>query len=546
MDQKTTVMEKPNPHNGSNNWAVGPEKSYSGNPILANDPHLGLNLPSIWYIMQISTPYQNTMGATLPGTLGVISGFNEYIAWGETNATRDVKDWYKIEFKDANRDYYKYDNQWKKTSKRIVKIKIKNAETFNDTVIYTHYGPVSYDRNFKNDAEQVGYAMKWAGHIGHNFVDLFLKLNKGKTYDDYKNAIANHVAPAQNFVFASKEGDIAIWVQGQFPNKWEGQGKFLMDGNNPEHDWQSFIPTEFNAFTKNPKRGFVSSSNQHPTDSLYPFYVFNDGYDSYRNRVINDFFRSKDKFDIQDFKNLQNTNFNKKASELLPYMLKHMDTSGLNIDQKNILSSVENWDFNSETNQLAPSVWDAWWTTLYILIWDEFETEDIVLEAPFTYRTIRMLKETPKDEFMDILETPEKENAFDLFLISFKQATKQLLEFKEQNGTYKWQNYKGTQIGHLLESLPAFSRFDIPIGGDRNTVNAAGNDWGPSWRMIVEMADTPKAYGIYPGGQSGNPGSKFYDNFIDDWAKGNYLKLHFMQSKNATQDIMNTQILSPE
>ena len=545
LDSIVETMEKPNPHNGSNNWAVGPEKSYSGNPILANDPHLGLNLPSIWYVMQLATPKHNSMGATLPGALGVISGFNSHIAWGETNATRDVKDWYKIEFQDESRMKYKYNNQWKNTSVRVEEIKIKGKETYMDSVIYTHHGPVSYDHTYKGNGEKVGYAMKWVGHMAKANSYIFLDLNKGKNYDDYLNAIKNWVAPAQNFVFASTQGDIALWVQGQFPNKWKGQGKFLMDGGNPEHDWQSFIPQNFNPHTKNPERGFVSSSNQFPTDASYPFYVFNDGYDTYRNRVINDFFRSKETFTIQDFKDLQNTNFNKKASELLPYIFANMDTSTLNKEEESILNIILSWDFNSEIDKLAPSIWDSWWSKLYALIWDEYEDKDIALETPFTYQAISMLKNNPEDAFMDILETPEKETAHDLFLITFKETAKELIDWKAINGDYNWQAYKGTYVGHLLQALPAFSRFDLPIGGDKNTVNAAGRNWGPSWRMIVEMSSPPKALGIYPGGQSGNPGSKYYDNFIDDWAVGNYHSLTFLQSDTATEAIIATQTLTP-
>ena len=130
-----------------------------------------------------------------------------------------------------------------------------------------------------------------------------------------------------------------------------------------------------------------------------------------------------------------------------------------------------------------------------------------------------------------------------MFLIAFKETAKELIKWKAENGDYNWQYYKGTYVGHLLQALPAFSRFDLPIGGDRNTVNAAGKNWGPSWRMIVEMDDVPKAYGIYPGGQSGNPGSKYYDNFIDDWAVGKYKELLFMQTENSTDGITATQTL---
>jgi len=545
LDSIPETMEKPDPDNGSNNWAVSGSKSYSGNPILANDPHLGLNLPSIWFVMQLATPNHNAFGATLPGALGVISGFNNHIAWGETNATRDVKDWYKIEFKDHTRAQYKHNNTWKNTSVRLEEIKIKGQQTYIDSVFYTHHGPVSYDYSFKGNGQKEGYAMKWVGHIGGNNQRTLLDLNSAKNYDDYLKALEHWVAPAQNFVFASTEGDIALWIQGLFPNKWVGQGKFLMDGSLPENDWQSFIPKEFNAHSKNPEQGFVSSANQHPVDESYPFFVFNDGYETYRNRVINDFFRSKEKISIQDFKDLQNNNFNLKASELLPYMFEHMDTSNLSIEEQEILNNIKKWDYNSEVNSLAPSIWDLWWKTLFTLTWDEFEDKEMAFNYPFIYQTIFMLKNHPDDDFMDIVNTPEKETSKDLFLISFKEAAKNLMDWKSENGEYNWGPYKGTYVGHLLQALPAFSRFDLPIGGDRNTVNAADKNHGPSWRMIVEMSSPPKALGIYPGGQSGNPGSHYYDNFIDQWAVGDYINLLFMQSSESEIGVIATQTLTP-
>ena len=333
LDSIAETIEKPHPDNGSNNWAVAGSKSATGYPILANDPHLGLNLPSIWFAMQLSSPQHNAFGATIPGALGVISGFNEHIAWGETNATRDVIDWYKVEF-NADRSQYKYNGNWKDVQQRIEEIHIKEKAVYKDTVLYTHHGPVVYDKNFKTENEHAGYAMRWIGHEGGSHQKTFLQLNKAKNYDDYVDALQHWVTPSQNFVFASTEGDIALWIQGKFPNKWEGQGKFLMDGSLPENDWQSYIPQAFNAHTKNPARGFVSSANQHPVDENYPYYVFNDGYETYRNRVINTYFSSKEKFSVADFKALQNNNFNLKASELLPHMLEHMDATQLTEEER--------------------------------------------------------------------------------------------------------------------------------------------------------------------------------------------------------------------
>ncbi|EDP70268.1 penicillin acylase II [Flavobacteriales bacterium ALC-1] len=544
LDTIRETIEQPNPDNGSNNWAISGAKSTTGNPILANDPHLGLNMPAIWFVMQLSTPNHNAFGATIPGALSVISGFNQYIAWGETNATRDVIDWYKVEFNN-DRTKYKYDGNWRDVTLRVEDIKIKGKENYKDSVLYTHHGPVVYDKNFKSDDQLSGYAMKWIGHEGGNNQKTFIELNKSKNYDDYVAALKYWNAPAQNFVFASTQGDIALWIQGKFPNKWEGQGKFLMDGSKPENDWQSFIPQQFNAHTKNPERGFVSSANQHPVDENYPYYIFNDGYETYRNRVINDYFNSKDKFSVNDFKDLHNNNYNLKASELTPYMLKHMDTSSLTDEEKVIYNEMKAWKFNNDINEVGPSIWRQWYGKLYWMVWDEFDLDSTALDAPSTYQTINLLKNNGNHMLMDIVKTDKTETAKDLFLLAFKEAAKKLDTIKREQGDYKWVNYKGTYAGHLLQALPAFSRFDIPIGGDRNIVNATSENHGPSWRMIVEMTSPPTALGIYPGGQSGNPGSKYYDNFIDDWAAGKYHSLNFLQNDTATDAIIGTQTLTP-
>ena len=141
----TKPLPKPDPDNGSNNWVVSGSKTRSGNPILANDPHLGLNLPSIWFVVQLQSPGVNVVGATLPGSPGVIIGCNDSIAWGVTNATRDVKDWYKIAFNNSLRNEYLFDGKYLKTQKRVEKISVRDEEVTYDTVVYTHYGPVVYD-----------------------------------------------------------------------------------------------------------------------------------------------------------------------------------------------------------------------------------------------------------------------------------------------------------------------------------------------------------------------------------------------------------------
>ena len=541
------TMDKPNPHNGSNNWAVAPSKSTTDNPILANDPHLQLNLPSIWYVMQLATPEKNTFGATLPGALGIIIGFNQNIAWGVTNATRDVKDWYKIEFQDESKTAYKYDNGWRATSKIVEEIKVKGKPTVYDTVIYTHYGPVTYDDTYKGNGGKIGYAMKWTGHLPNNNQQTFIELNEAKNYDEYAAALKHFTAPAQNFIFASREGDIALWVQGKLANKWPEQGKFLMDGADPRFEWQSFIPQNQNAYVKNPERGFVSSANQHPTDENYPYYVYDDSYETYRNRVINDFFRSKEKFSIADFKALHSNNYNLKAAELIPTMLDSMDRNNLTANEAQMLSTIMEWDFNNEVDSEAATIWERWWGNLYRMTWDELYNLEVAIDRPSSFQTIWLLKNQPNYPWFDRKETPEIETAKDLYFQSFRDAVQDLTVWQSRTGkSLDWETYKSTYVGHLLQALPAFSRFNVPIGGNSGIVNATSENHGPSWRMIVELGNEPTAFGIYPGGQSGNPGSKFYDNMIDRWAAGEYIELLFMKTADQNSDrLIFSQTLSP-
>ena len=534
------TLEQPDPDNGSNNWAVSAEKSASGNPMLANDPHLGLNLPSIWYVMQLVTPDHNVMGATLPGALGVIIGFNDHIAWGVTNATRDVKDWYKIRFTDESKTAYVYGQESKPINEVIEAIKVQGAETVYDTVRYTHYGPVTYDERFKGNGRE-HFAMKWIGHEPNSNQNTFLNLNRARNYEDYLKAISTYTAPAQNFVFASKENDIALWIQGKIANKWEQQGKFVLDGSNPEHEWQAYIPQAHNAHTKNPERGFVSSANQHPTDEAYPYYVYDANYEAYRNRVINDFFRSKDRFSVDDFKALQSNNYNLKAAEGLPVMISLLEGSGQSVvgSAEGYLNTLKGWNFLNDENSLGASIWEAWWTNLYDLSWDEFEQSEVALHWPDSYQTIWLLKHHPENEFFDRLDSAEKEDAAAVVQLAFEQAVKALDAHVKEGKSLEWASYKATYVGHLLQALPAFSRVDLPVGGNGNIVNAMKKNHGPSWRMIVELGSETKALGAYPGGQSGNPGSKHYDDILDTWAAGEYYPLLYLKSVDDRPSMMS-------
>jgi penicillin amidase len=529
--------EKPDPANGSNNWAVHGTKTAGGRPILAGDPHLSLNLPSIWYMMHLNSPTVNVMGAALPGAPGIIIGFNDHVAWSVTNATRDVRDWYKIEFRDNTRQEYYFDGNWLKSQLRIEEIKVKGADAVLDSVVYTHHGPVVYDDRFSSNGKALeGYSLRWIAHEGSKEVLTFYHLNRAKNYQDYTNALKYYVAPAQNFAFASKDGDIALWIQGKFPLKWEGQGQFLMDGSQKDHEWQGYIPSSHNPHVLNPERGFISSANQQPHDRTYPYWGYDSSYEAWRNRRINQKLAEMEKITARDMMSFQNDNYNLKAAEITPLMLEMLNKSSLTDTQSEILKDIANWDYFNEIGSKGASAWEIWWDKIRKLTNSKYTKAEKRIVPPGEWRLQQLLVTHPNDPHFDLEDTPEVENAVAVVNKAFGMAVDSLMRWKEKNNAdFEWAMVKNTTIQHLLPPLSGFSVSGVPVGGNRNIVNATSSRHGASWRMVVELKDTPIGFGVYPGGQSGNPGSAYYDNLIPIWAAGKYLDLVAYPSKDASK-----------
>ncbi|SMC98962.1 penicillin acylase family protein [Pedobacter nyackensis] len=520
---------------GSNNWALSGAKTASGLPMLANDPHLDLTLPSIWYQIQLHAPGVNAYGVSLPGAPGIIIGFNKDIAWGVTNVAADVLDFYQIKFKDDTHKDYWYNNQWKKTSSRLETISIRGDKDVTDTVRYTHHGPVVYLQKVKGFSKAnnipVGNALRWIAHDKSNELKTFYLLNRGKNYDDYRNALTFYTAPAQNFIFASAENDIAITANGKFPLKWKNQGKFILDGSDPKSDWQGWIPSSQNPTVKNPPRGFVSSANQSSTDPSYPYYI-NWEFSPYeRGKRINDRLKVMEKATADSLIKMQTDSYSIHAQNILPTILAMVNKLDLNATQKEALRFVSEWNKYYEAKSLAASVFDIWTKRLQFDIWDdEFTIANIPMRYPSRNRTVQLILKEPNSKWLDNINTPARETLADLVNEAFKFSCDSLeRKYGPIGKSWAWANLKHTNIPHMAK-IPGFGSKLLVTGGGKMTINALGESNGPSWRMVVELGKTPKGHGVFPGGQSGNPGSRFYDDMIDTWSHGKLYDLFYMQS----------------
>lgn len=537
-----SLIEETDPDKGSNNWVIGGAKSKTNYPILANDPHLTLTLPSIWMQTHLNAPGVNVYGACLQGAPGVIIGFNEKMAWGFTNVDSDIMDFYAIQFRDDKQEEYLFDGEWKKTEKRTEIIKIRGAEDHIEEVVHTHHGPVIYhpDEEPIRKDYPAGAAMRWMAHYSNDAINAFYKLNRATNYDDYVGALVHFHAPAQNFIFADQNKDIAIWPNGKFPLKWKGQGQFILDGTNPANEWASFIPQEQNPHSKNPERNYLSSANQDVTDSIYPYYLNWEFTTFERGARINDLLEVLENASADDLRNIQNDNFNLQAKHAVPVFLDLLNgVKSLNEIEKSALEALVAWDFNNNADAIGASIYTSMWDNFKLeLFRDDFPISENLL-LPDNTKALEILIDTTQSPWIDNRSTDKKESKADLVENAFRKTVIKLNEDHGDISEWQWWKVKKTEIRHMAR-LDGFSSGILETGGGHNIVNATKQYKGPSWRMVVELGEWPNAYGIYPGGQSGNPGSPFYDNMVEDWSKGNLRPLNFVKNSEDLENVIGT------
>jgi penicillin amidase len=500
---------------GSNNWALGPGRTASGNPILANDPHLKLTLPSIWFEQQLTAPGINVYGVVVPGSPGIGIGFNDDIAWGFTNVGADFVDQYQLEFKDSTQREYRYGEEWKPVTELVTAIKVKGEADRLDTTYFTHVGPIPF---YKRGQKAPALAWRWLAYEPSNELKIFHTLMTAKNYADYERAMEMPFSFPQNMAFISREKDIAMWISGQHILRWREQGKFLSPMADTRYAWQGWLPSSHNPHVKNPPRGFVSSANQQSADPTYPYYLDWDQETYERGWRINRRIEQMKAATADTLRLLQADNYDLHAESILPTLLAQLDEKSLSSTQTGPYADLKRWDFFATAESKQKTVFRLWWGLLNRSIWrDDLNPDSLSVTWPDRDRTVQLITQTPTARWIDNRNTPEVETLQQLTRASFTKAVDSLTKLHGSYGeSWAWASTKNQKLYHLMQ-LPGFS-IPVRVGGGSGIVNAASNPEGPSWRMVVEMTPTgPKGHGIYPGGQSGNPGSAYYDNQVQTW-----------------------------
>lgn len=513
----------PNEFNGSNNWVVSGDKTKSGLPLLADDPHLGLSTPSIWYQMHLQSPEQNVSGVIFAGIPGIILGHNDEIAWGVTNVGPDVQDLYIETPNPENPTQFKYEGKWEQAEVRNEPIKVKDGETVDFEVVVTRHGPIVSNVMFDEEEPTAQFSMQWTALEPTRELQAVLNMNKASNWDEFETALEDFHAPAQNFVFAGKDGTIAYKANGRIPIRKSGDAQLPVPGDSEEYGWQGYVPYDELPTVVNPDEGYIATANNQVVDNSYPYHITDFWAQSYRYERIAEVLEEGDDFTKEDMMALQMDQHNLQAREFL----KEMVASVENMDKENkyddITDMLKKWDQVDSVDAAAPLVFHKWIKQLPATLFKDQMPKDIYdLLAGKGNITDAMMRESFQNQ--EGAWVKEQGGVDKWMMDSFETAVTSITEeFGKNSDDWKWGDYHQLTFDHpLAGASPIFAYFlnpsHVPIGGSNITVQAAGFaadgsvDHGASWRFVADMKDLSSAHHIVGPGQSGHMKSKWFHN----------------------------------
>nr|WP_106781627.1 penicillin acylase family protein [Lysinibacillus timonensis] len=539
----------PNEFNGSNNWVISGEKTETGFPLLANDPHLGLSTPSIWYQMHLESPEQNVNGVIFAGVPGIILGHNESIAWGVTNVGPDVQDLYIETPNPEDPTQFKYDGKWEQAEVRSEPIKVKDGETIEHEVVVTRHGPIISDYVSEEETPSAVFSMQWTAlEPTHEFRAIF-NINKANNWDEFETALEDFKAPAQNFVFASTDGTIAYKVVGQIPIRKEGKGELPVPGDSSNYGWEGYIPYEELPTVVNPEKGYIATANNEVIGEEYPYHIANSWAPPYRYERIVEMIESVEtlaqentqktdseepsKLTVKDMQAMQSDQKNLYAEEFLPHILPILKEQDIEGKYEEIITLLEEWEMYDNKDQGAPLVFNLMMKNMQETLYSGKIPEDILELMPAKYQVTDQLLREAFEGNPGIWIT-EAGGIDQVVYHTFENTVSDIQkDFGTKVSKWKWGSYNKLTFDHPIGSAseflaPYLNPSKQSIGGSRITVQAASDDGqgnvdhGASWRFVADLSNLAVTYHLVSPGQSGHVKSIWYDNQISDWVYGRY------------------------
>jgi penicillin amidase len=516
---------------GSNNWAVAPRRTRDGFAILAGDPHLDLSLPSIWYEAHLVVPGRlDVYGVTIAGAPTIVLGFNRQVAWSFTNTEGDVVDYYAEQVDDARAPrHYRLDGQWRPLELRVEAYLGPHGDTVAiDTLRFTHRGGL---RLIGDRWISTRWTMLETTFDG----GTLLAAARATSTRQWLEAMSGWGGPPQNMVVADAAGSIAIRSTGRFPLRpGDGRGTRLRDGTRSASDWTGYWPLDRYPQAIDPAQGYLASANQQPIDPrVNPAYFGANWTTPWRAIRINQLLRADSQATPDSMRLMETDPGSPRADLLVPTFLAAARTRPADAQLQLAAKALGQWDRRYTKDNSRAILFEAAVREMNGRLWDELVPRSALgvrgggePDPPPTpgLMVVAELLDDPDNAWWDDRRTTDRvERRDDILAESLRAAYAQTVASfgAPDSGRWRWSERWKVHIPHLLH-LAGLASPEVSVQGGPNTLSPSirGQDFGASWRMVVQLGPTIHAWGIYPGGQSGNPASPRYLDHLDKWSRG--------------------------
>ncbi len=516
-------------HIGSNNWVVDGTKTATGRPMLANDTHLGIQMPSIWYEIHLVSDELDVVGFSFPGAPGVIIGHNRHIAWGVTNLGPDVQDLYVEKVNPHNPDQYAFEDAWEDMTIIEEQIKVKGRDEPETLVVrLTRHGPIMTP--VIKDAEEV-LALRWTALEGGQLFRSVLMLDHARNWEEFREALRYWQAPSQNFVYADVEGNIGYQMPGDIPIRAKGEGLVPAPGWTGEYEWSGYIPFEELPFVYNPPTHYVVTANHKVVPDDYPYLISREWAEPSRAQRIIDLLQAKDELSIEDFRDIQADTYSKAAATLTPYIL---ELGPEDWRQERAFKFLEDWDFHLESSSGAAGISEVMlWRMLVNTFGDELERAGLADEFMGFATSLLNIVQDKDNHWFDDVDTKEVETRDEIL----RRSASETVEFwgrrfgdlpGNKDSQWAWGKVHVAKFEHPMGSVKPlhliFNRGPVPARGGGDTVDAASYKRGDfsvrvlaSQRQIIDVGEWRNSRSQHTTGQSGQPFHKHYADMIKPW-----------------------------
>jgi penicillin amidase len=502
---------------GSNNWVVSGAHTATGRPLLANDMHLELSLPPIWYEVHITAPGWNVIGFALPGSPLVVVGHNDRIAWGFTNNGASVQDLYLETFNPANPEEYRVKGQWKKAEVFDEVIHVKGAADEHLKLLVTRHGPVIHPDDGKT------YAIRWTALEPGGLANSYLWLGKAQNWREFLEAMKRVWGPAQNAVYADVNGNIGYVMAARVPIRKKGHGEVPVPGDIDDYEWTGYIPFDQLPRSYNPESGLIVTANARVVGPGYKPYLTDDWEEPYRTARIYDLLHDKHDLRPEDMLKVQTDAYSYPHAFLAEQLVAAAQVAPpKDARAKKLIEQAKDWNGMADPNSAVVSFLNAALYRALDLILEPLLGSDTEL---YHWRKLAFLQRVLTERPARWLPAQFK-NYDELLSAAADRAVERLEERTNKSDPEDWQ-WKRLNYLDMLHPLgregflkKLFSLSDQPQAGTAYSPRAASRNFGPSQRFVANLADWDRSILLIPAGQSGQPGSEHYTDQFHYWLEG--------------------------